>query len=238
MRVKKYLANSEQEAIEQIKSDQGNNAIILGTRKVKKGGFFGFFGKTMLEVTVACEPNSTSNSPRAFHNKDYAQTKKPHEFNQLNNSNPDAHINDSKSKKVDQFKQLREMIEKRQKEYNSNAENSNTGKSSIKSIENDRRQEKPKNPIQNQSEALTQNTTQSTKNGSFEELKRELYETQTMMNDVISEFRQTSFESRLPRNAQRYFQLLVENDIQRNLSQQIISQVLKEAERNFLQNLI
>jgi flagellar biosynthesis protein FlhF len=54
MQVKKYTASNMQEAIKQIKEDLGPRAIIISTRKVRKGsGAFGMFGKQILEVTAA-----------------------------------------------------------------------------------------------------------------------------------------------------------------------------------------
>ncbi|MBC7123528.1 MAG: flagellar biosynthesis protein FlhF, partial [Pseudothermotoga sp.] len=38
MKMKKYIVNDIKEALEQIKNDLGEDAIILSTRSVKKGG--------------------------------------------------------------------------------------------------------------------------------------------------------------------------------------------------------
>lgn len=55
MRMKKYIVNDIKEALEQIKKDLGEDAIILSTRSVKKGGFLGIGAKRFLEVTAVCE---------------------------------------------------------------------------------------------------------------------------------------------------------------------------------------
>ena len=55
MKVKKYQAENMQEAILKVKSDLGPNAIILHSRKFKKGGFFGFFAKKMVEVVATID---------------------------------------------------------------------------------------------------------------------------------------------------------------------------------------
>jgi len=66
MQVKKYIANDMQEAVRMIKEDLGSRAVILSTRKVRKGaGAFGLFGKFVLEVTAAKdEPKTKANPPR------------------------------------------------------------------------------------------------------------------------------------------------------------------------------
>jgi flagellar biosynthesis protein FlhF len=55
VRVKRYVAENLQEAMVKVKMEMGKEAIILHTRKFKEGGFFGFFGKVMFEVTAAVE---------------------------------------------------------------------------------------------------------------------------------------------------------------------------------------
>ncbi|GAB6098879.1 flagellar biosynthesis protein FlhF [Halanaerocella petrolearia] len=56
MKVKKYQAEDMQQAMLKVKSDLGSNAIILHSRKFKKGGFFGFFAKKMVEVVATVDP--------------------------------------------------------------------------------------------------------------------------------------------------------------------------------------
>lgn len=55
MRVKRYVAETLQDAMLKVKMDMGKDAVILHTRKFKEGGFLGFFGKKMFEVTAAIE---------------------------------------------------------------------------------------------------------------------------------------------------------------------------------------
>lgn len=46
-----------QDAVFKVKADLGADAIILHTRKVRKGGFFGLFGKKLIEVIATVEEN-------------------------------------------------------------------------------------------------------------------------------------------------------------------------------------
>lgn len=55
MKVKKYVAETMQDAIFKVKADLGSDAIILDTNKFKKGGFLGFFSKTMVEIIAGVE---------------------------------------------------------------------------------------------------------------------------------------------------------------------------------------
>ncbi|MEJ5229897.1 MAG: flagellar biosynthesis protein FlhF [Pseudothermotoga sp.] len=55
MKVKKYTVSDIKEALEQIKRDLGEDAVILSTRSIRKGGFLGIGAKRYLEVTAICE---------------------------------------------------------------------------------------------------------------------------------------------------------------------------------------
>jgi flagellar biosynthesis protein FlhF len=57
MRVKRYVADSIQEAITRVKNDLGRNAIILHTKPFKEGGFLGFFSQRRFEVIAAVDEN-------------------------------------------------------------------------------------------------------------------------------------------------------------------------------------
>lgn len=64
MRLKTYIVGNMTEAIPLIKRDLGADAMILNTKKVKTGGFLGFFQKEKLEVTAAIDPIATRESER------------------------------------------------------------------------------------------------------------------------------------------------------------------------------
>ncbi len=67
MKVKKYTAASMREALEKMKRDLGSGAVILGSRKISRGGLLDFLGKEMFEVTATTEDNvlATSGASRA-----------------------------------------------------------------------------------------------------------------------------------------------------------------------------
>jgi flagellar biosynthesis protein FlhF len=52
-----------QEAMTQVKNDLGRDAVILHTRRFRKGGFLGFFTREMVEVMAALESPQTNHVP-------------------------------------------------------------------------------------------------------------------------------------------------------------------------------
>ena len=55
MKIKKFTARTEQEAIAKVKAELGLNALILNIRKTKPKGIFSIFRKPITEVTAAYE---------------------------------------------------------------------------------------------------------------------------------------------------------------------------------------
>jgi flagellar biosynthesis protein FlhF len=55
MRIKKFVGRTVKEATEQMKRELGDEAIILSSRRVPKGGLFSFVGKEMIEITGAID---------------------------------------------------------------------------------------------------------------------------------------------------------------------------------------
>lgn len=80
MRLKTYVVNSVPEAMSMIKRDLGSEALILNTKKVKKGGFLGLFKKEKLEVIAAVETRKKSQYTHREH-KDIPDIEKKVEEN-------------------------------------------------------------------------------------------------------------------------------------------------------------
>jgi len=59
MNVKLFTAATLQEAMLQAKNELGRDAVILHTRRFRKGGFLGFFSTEMAEVMAAVEVKQT-----------------------------------------------------------------------------------------------------------------------------------------------------------------------------------
>lgn len=56
---KKYIASTMPEAMNQVKKELGESAVILDSREIKTSRFFGLFGKRNIEVLAAVDPKPT-----------------------------------------------------------------------------------------------------------------------------------------------------------------------------------
>ncbi|MBW3113853.1 MULTISPECIES: flagellar biosynthesis protein FlhF [Bacillaceae] len=57
MKVKKYSASTMSEAMKKVRSELGENAVILNSKVTYIGGFMGLFKKKMIEVIAAIDPD-------------------------------------------------------------------------------------------------------------------------------------------------------------------------------------
>lgn len=55
MKVKKFIASTMPEAMEKIRHELGEDAVILVSKNISTGGFFGLFAKKKIEVIAAVE---------------------------------------------------------------------------------------------------------------------------------------------------------------------------------------
>lgn len=58
MRVKRYIVDSMPDALQQIRTDLGKDAVILNTKEIRSGGFLGLFSKKKIEVIAATDTSS------------------------------------------------------------------------------------------------------------------------------------------------------------------------------------
>ena len=58
MKLKTYRAGTMGDALLAVKKDLGKDAVILHTRSYKVGGWFGYFGKQMVEITASADVNA------------------------------------------------------------------------------------------------------------------------------------------------------------------------------------
>ncbi len=78
MKVKKYIAPSMQEAMKKIRSEMGNDAVILNSKMVQTGGFLGLFTKKKIEVIAAMDPDVQTNTNKG---KSFSKNSPHHHVN-------------------------------------------------------------------------------------------------------------------------------------------------------------
>jgi flagellar biosynthesis protein FlhF len=80
MKMKKFIAPSMPEAMQKVRLDLGENAVILNSKVIYTGGFLGFFKKKNIEVIAAMDEQSIAKSvikekPKTMHKNSFLQDK-------------------------------------------------------------------------------------------------------------------------------------------------------------------
>lgn len=80
MIIKKFIGKTESDAVEMAKKELGDGVVIMNVKTIKKKGFFSFFKKNQVEVTVALEEEGkTKDVPKTQPKEEQKQPEKPKE---------------------------------------------------------------------------------------------------------------------------------------------------------------
>jgi len=80
MKIKRYIGNTAQEAINKLKRELGPDTVILHTRKIKKPGIFGFFKKPLVEVVVALEESEKNIKDKSLSQREEKTSRANNDF--------------------------------------------------------------------------------------------------------------------------------------------------------------
>ncbi len=85
MKIKRYIVKSLPQAVQQIRLELGENAVILNTKEMKTGGFLGLFQRKQLEVIAASEESDQKREPSGpiQTNKEQVDTEVLNRLNQM-----------------------------------------------------------------------------------------------------------------------------------------------------------
>lgn len=89
MKVKRYVGETAQEAMQKVRSDLGRDAIILNTRKIRRKGLAGIFSKPLIEVVATIDSDITNKAAKQASEKAPARNQEqeydaPSFINELN----------------------------------------------------------------------------------------------------------------------------------------------------------
>lgn len=84
MNIKRYIGKTNHEAMNKLKKELGEDAVILHTRKIKGKGIIGLFKKPLIEIVAAKEENNNSNNQKKQNKRNEDRTYQ-NEISKLNN---------------------------------------------------------------------------------------------------------------------------------------------------------
>ncbi|HZH62328.1 MAG TPA: flagellar biosynthesis protein FlhF [Metabacillus sp.] len=113
MKVKKYIAPSMQEAMKKIRTEMGNDAVILNSKITQTGGFLGLFTKKKIEVIAAMDPDVPTNENKAVKqiNKETSKPLVHMSRNDIGQQVQDrTQINNDQTPLLDEISELKRML--------------------------------------------------------------------------------------------------------------------------------
>ncbi|MCL2572983.1 MAG: flagellar biosynthesis protein FlhF [Defluviitaleaceae bacterium] len=110
MKIKKFTAPTEQEAIEKVKAELGPDALIINIKRIQPGGLFAFFRKPSVEVMAAYDDKSASGAAATVMTVEETTTKE-NVIAQSQHLEPDLVQKFESSKKDVQIAQQEEKIQ-------------------------------------------------------------------------------------------------------------------------------
>ncbi|AMX84023.1 flagellar biosynthesis protein FlhF [Geobacillus subterraneus] len=81
MKVKKFVAPSMNEAMKMVRAELGRDAVILHSKVIHTGGFFGLFAKKKIEVLAGVDPDPLPRPPAAAAPADWPSAVRQEETN-------------------------------------------------------------------------------------------------------------------------------------------------------------
>lgn len=102
MKVRKYIAPSMPEALEKVRNEFGEDAVILSSKVIYTGGFLGLFKKRNIEVVAAYEPPTIKPS----------SIEKQQTNIQYKNKSPELGIDKQQQIVLEELRSLRKWMEK------------------------------------------------------------------------------------------------------------------------------
>ncbi|OEH91278.1 flagellar biosynthesis protein FlhF [Bacillus solimangrovi] len=108
MRVKKFIAPTMPEAMKKVRAELGQDAVILNSKVINKGGFFGLFVKKNIEVIAAIDPEVAQSQQYKKVDKLYEEPKR---IQQVQQSDKNLINTDSRSPELlKEIQDLKEMM--------------------------------------------------------------------------------------------------------------------------------
>ncbi|AOM83169.1 flagellar biosynthesis protein FlhF [Salisediminibacterium beveridgei] len=119
MKVKKYTAKTISDAMVKIKDELGQDAVILNSKKVEKGGILGLFTRKNVEVIAAIDPEQKKASGSAGGSSSLQKRKHDNHRPPVQRSST---VNQDTHKLAGEIDELKKMIQSMQ--YSSTQQNS------------------------------------------------------------------------------------------------------------------
>lgn len=227
MKVRRYIAATVPEAMDQVRAELGSDAVILHTRAIRQGGFFGFFGKKMVEVTAAVEEESLLRKSTPSVIAPGRQQAAQQAYRSFSPSLASAPIErDEADMGMDDYEpqQLSDFLDRFRDHFQA--------EEVVSAPQNQRYSEREEPTEVRTIPVRREEAQQEPQSSELQEIKKELQQTQALLRQVAEQqgdsIRDERVSPEMPKAARRLWKQLVANDVDQDLATELMNSVLAE----------
>ena len=218
MKIKKYVVDDVKTALRRIKKELGEDAVILQTRKFKKGGFLGIGSSVKYEVTAVADdkerlredkrPQSTNDYDGWVDSKKLYELKKILSKNAMIKSDDDASNTSSQSRR-DEYKPSIPEIDYEQPEKQPQWKSPYTNNpNALRSVHRSTKDEQPAISISDSK--------------SISEMKKDMLSMKRIMQDLSTKMDKETYLPGVPEEYKRIYKALIKHELDEDISKKIV----------------
>src|SRR6056297_2969769 len=218
MKIKKYVVDDVKTALKRIKNELGEDAVILQTRKFKKGGFLGIGRSVKYEVTAVADDKERKRENKVPENKGeydgWVDSKKLYELKKILSQNSMI-----KNDKVQQ----NNPPENKRNDYNPSIPEIDYQYPSKKQTVQNRHSENNWNNISVQHRDREENSRVSISDyKSMSEMKKEMLSMKRIMQDLSLKMDKDSYLPGIPEEYKKIFKALKRHELNDDIARKLV----------------
>ncbi len=218
MKIKKYVVDDVKTALKRIKNELGEDAVILQTRKFKKGGFLGIGSSIKYEVTAVADDREKKRENRVQEGKGeydgWVDSKKLYELKKILSQN--SLMRNSEN-------QNNQAVTSRRTEYTPSIPEIDYQPIYEKPNMQNRMPDRNYNAMNNQAKNKEETTAVSVSDyKSINEMKKEMLSIKRIMQDLSLKMDKESYLPGIPEEYKKIFRALKEHEINDDIARKVV----------------
>ncbi|MFW6263069.1 MAG: flagellar biosynthesis protein FlhF, partial [Thermotogota bacterium] len=218
MKIKKYVVDDVKTALKRIKNELGEDAVILQTRKFKKGGFLGIGSAIKYEVTAVADDKEKKRDTRLQESKNdydgWVDSKKLYELKKI--------LSQNSMIKNDKVQQPANNMNKKT-EYNPSIPEIDYQYPTKRSTNQNYHLDKNWDPSKSQFTKREDGTSVSLSDyKSISEMKKEMLSMKRIMQDLSLKMDKDSYLPGIPEEYKKIFKALKRHELNDDISRKIV----------------
>ncbi|MDN5359304.1 MAG: flagellar biosynthesis protein FlhF [Thermotogaceae bacterium] len=230
MKIKKYVVDDVKTALKRIKNELGEDAVILQTRKFKKGGFLGIGSSVKYEVTAVADDKEKRNDSKKQESKNeydgWVDSKKLYELKKI--------LSQNSMIKNEKVQQTTNPVNKRN-DYNPSIPEIDYQYPAKRVNNQNYYPEKSWNTMNSHSKTREETSGVSvTEHKSINEMKKEMLSMKRLMQDLSLKMDKESYLPGIPEEYKKIYKALKKHELNDDIARKIVESLrIVTQDKNF-----